>query len=220
MAADVALSKPPTVTHIAARIAFGLFVMFPVLVIVLHVLEPEFDPSWRLLSEYELGRYSWMMQLAFLSLAVGSVALTRAIEPFTRTLIGFIGQILLLVISMAFAGATVFSTDPVTASQISTAGMIHTAAGVVVVLGFPIMATLIGWSLSRNNTWTSTGLWLFLATLLVWLGWLSFRSILAANQGALGPRTAAGWPNRFMMATYTLWLLVVAWLAQRRAQTT
>jgi biotin transporter BioY len=118
---------------------------------------------------------------------------------------------------VAFLGATIFETDPATATEISIAGMIHTASGLVVVLGFPITATLIGWSRSRNNTWISTRLWLLLVTLLVWLGWLSFRTILMADQGMLGPTTAAGWPNRFMMATYTIWLFAVAWLAQRRS---
>ena len=35
----------------------------------LHLLEPEFNPSWRFLSQYELGEFGWLMRLAFLALA-------------------------------------------------------------------------------------------------------------------------------------------------------
>jgi hypothetical protein len=117
-----------------------------------------------------MGRYGWMLQLAFLCLAFGSVALLRAIWRLMRTLSGRIGRTLLFIISLAFVGATVFETDPATANQLSTTGMIHPAAGVRVVLGFPIMATLIGWSLSRSGEWASTPRWLLAVTLLVWLG--------------------------------------------------
>jgi hypothetical protein len=30
--------------------------MFLALLILLHVLKPEFDPTWRMISEYEIGR--------------------------------------------------------------------------------------------------------------------------------------------------------------------
>jgi hypothetical protein len=33
----------------------------------LHVLSPEFDPSWRVISEYALGRYGWLLSLMFLA---------------------------------------------------------------------------------------------------------------------------------------------------------
>ena len=31
--------------------------MFLALLILLHVLKPEFDPTWRMISEYEIGRF-------------------------------------------------------------------------------------------------------------------------------------------------------------------
>jgi hypothetical protein len=34
--------------------------------VLLHVLEPEFDPSWRMLSEYSLGQYGPLMRVIFL----------------------------------------------------------------------------------------------------------------------------------------------------------
>jgi hypothetical protein len=45
MTVDTAPVRTLTITQIAARSAVSLFVMFPVLVIALHFLEPEVDPS-------------------------------------------------------------------------------------------------------------------------------------------------------------------------------
>src|SRR5579864_2014985 len=33
----------------------------------LHVLSPEFSPSWRMISEYAFGHYAWLLSLMFLS---------------------------------------------------------------------------------------------------------------------------------------------------------
>ena len=35
------------------------------LLALLHFLKPELDPAWRMISEYEIGRFGWMMRLAF-----------------------------------------------------------------------------------------------------------------------------------------------------------
>ncbi|MFB3764984.1 MAG: DUF998 domain-containing protein [Methanotrichaceae archaeon] len=52
--------------------------MFLILLIALHFIEPEFDPSRQLISEYELGNYGWLMSLAFISLGIAVRAMLRA----------------------------------------------------------------------------------------------------------------------------------------------
>ena len=47
-----------------ATLAIGLCVAFLAILSVLHVLEPEFNPP-HLISEYQLGRFGWLMSLAF-----------------------------------------------------------------------------------------------------------------------------------------------------------
>jgi hypothetical protein len=39
-----------------------------------HFLKPEFDPSWRMVSEYAIGRWGWVMQLAFFSLTIATLS--------------------------------------------------------------------------------------------------------------------------------------------------
>ena len=74
-----------TNTRILGRIAVGLSAAFLGFLFLLHILEPEFDPSWRMISEYELGRYGWLMSLAFICWSGSVLALIVALRPSLQT---------------------------------------------------------------------------------------------------------------------------------------
>jgi hypothetical protein len=57
----------------------------------LHVLSPEFDPSWRVVSEYVNGHYSWVVSLMFVAWASSSRALAYVLRAHSTTLFGKIG---------------------------------------------------------------------------------------------------------------------------------
>jgi hypothetical protein len=108
------------------------------------------------ISEYSIGDYGWIMALAFLSLAVSCVGLIVAIRSQTRTIGGKIGRAFLLVAAAGLIIAAIFTTDPITASrdELTTHGTLH-GLGAALGIGFPIAAALIGWSLARNQAWSS-----------------------------------------------------------------
>ena len=60
-----------------ARLAIVLSSIFLVILFLLHFLEPEFNPLWRMISEYELGSYGWMMSLAFFCWGGSMLALNK-----------------------------------------------------------------------------------------------------------------------------------------------
>ncbi|CAA9335939.1 MAG: hypothetical protein AVDCRST_MAG93-6415, partial [uncultured Chloroflexia bacterium] len=185
----------------------------------LHFIKPEFDPSWRVISEYALGDYGWMMALAFLSLAVSCVGLFVAIRSQTRTIGGKIGLAFLLVAAAGLIIAAIFTTDPITASQdeLTMHGNLH-GLGAALGTGFPVAATLIGWSLARNQAWFPARRSLLWSAALTWIGVLVFSlsmAIMFPDYGTFGPDVLIGWPNRFMIVAYSVWLMVVAWRAAR-----
>src|SRR6185503_8028062 len=139
----------------AARVSFAADAAFVVLLAALHILEPEFDPSWRFISEYELGRYGWMMVLAFLSLAVSYVALFIAIKSQLRTIAGRIGRVLLLISALGLAMGGIFTTDPITISPdaATTSGTLHNIGGTLG-LAMTFAAVIISWILARNPAWS------------------------------------------------------------------
>jgi hypothetical protein len=63
----------------AAHIAVGAAVATILRLASLHVLNPEFAPSWRMVSEYAFGHYGWVLSLMFLSWGISSWALAVAI---------------------------------------------------------------------------------------------------------------------------------------------
>jgi hypothetical protein len=217
MIQNTVISHPSLgVSKLAARLAIVLSATFLTILFLLHFLEPEFDPSWRMISEYEFGRYGWMMTLAFFCWGGCVLALLVALWPTLRTMGGRIGRWWLLVIGIALFGAGVFITNPITDPTPSTANSLHTLCGAIVILTFPIAASIVARSLTRNQEWASARRRLVWATFLVWFGLLAFfasiiiSKIINPSAGRVGPDVLLGWPNRFMVVAYHLWLIVVA----------
>jgi hypothetical protein len=42
-------------------VSFAAAATFLVLLATLHFIKPEFDPSWNMISQYEIGRYGWVI---------------------------------------------------------------------------------------------------------------------------------------------------------------
>ena len=220
MAGDSTTAKPVVASsQTAARLSFAAAATFLILLAALHFIKPELDPSWRVISEYEIGRYGWIMVLAFLSLAVSCVGLFIAIRSQIDTIGGKIGLAFLLVAAAGLIIAAIFITDPITAShnELTTHGNLH-GLGAALGTGFPIAAALIGWSLARNQAWSSARRSLVWSAGLAWIGFLVFALsmvVMFPDDGTFGPDVLIGWPNRFMIVTYSVWLMVVAWYSAR-----
>lgn len=215
MTENAATARPgATISLTAARLSFGGAATFLVLLAALHFIKPELDPSWRVISEYEIGRYGWVMALAFLSLAFSCVALFVAVRPQTQTTGGKIGLALLLVAAAGMAIAAVFTSDPITASsdELTAHGNLH-ALGAALGTGFPIAAALISRSLARNRAWSQARRSLLWSAVAVWIGFLVFAlsmAVMFPDDGTFGPDVMIGWPNRLMIVAYSGWLMVVA----------
>jgi uncharacterized protein DUF998 len=217
--AEVTARPVTAVLRTAALLSFAGAATFLVLLAALHFIKPDLDPSWRVISEYSIGNHGWMMVLAFLSLAVSCVSLFVAIRSQTRTIGGKIGLAFLLVAAAGLIIAAIFTTDPITASrdELTTHGTLH-GLGAALGTGFPIAAALVGWSLARNETWSSARRSLLWAGGLAWIGFLAFALsmvVMFPDDGTFGPHVLIGWPNRFMMLAYSAWLMIIAWRAVR-----
>jgi hypothetical protein len=203
------------ISKTAAQISFLSATSFLVLLSALHFIKPEIDPSWRFISEYEIGDYGWIMVIAFLSSAFSNISLFISIRSQIKSIGGRIGLILLLISAAGLTIAGVFISDPVTASSATTHGNLHSLGGTLGIAG-PFAIVIIGWALIRNQNWVSARTWLFCATCLALIGFLvSILSIIYMfpSDGKFGPDVLVGWPNRFAVLTSSLWLMIVAWQA-------
>ena len=198
-------------TSFAPPIAFLGASTFFLLVILLHFLKPELDPSWRMLSEYAIGHHGWIMTLAFLSLSTSSLALAAAFFQHGLTT----GSLIMGTASIGSVGSTVFITDPITTpwSLVTPTGRMHVYSAAMFILGFPIAVAAIAWNASSHFLLRSTPNLLTSFSLPVWIGVIVFVSTVTryqAHKRAFGPAIPIGWPNRLMLGTYVLWLMAVS----------
>jgi hypothetical protein len=220
MATATATTMGRTATAIsraAAFVSFSAAALFVLLLVALHFIKPEIDPSWRFISEYAIGDYGWIMALAFLSLAVSTVALFVTIRSQIQTTRGKVGLALLLVSAAGLTLAGIFTTDPITTSHdaVTMRGNLHSLGGTLGI-AVPFAAALISWQLARNPTWSTARQALRWTGTLAVMGFLiSFMSVMVMlpSNGQFGPDVLIGWPNRFEIVAYSVWLMTVAWHA-------
>ena len=74
-----------------ARLAHGGGRRFRLLLGTVHAVEPSIAPTWRFISEYQLGPYGWVMRLAFLALFVSAACLLLALSSQAHHVVGFLG---------------------------------------------------------------------------------------------------------------------------------
>jgi Protein of unknown function (DUF998) len=212
-----------TRSQTAARLSIAGASLFLVLLALLHFLKPEFDPSWRMISEYEIGRFGWLMTLAFLSVALSSVSLFVAIRSQVHTRAGKIGLVILLISALGMTMGGIFTSDPMTATkdQLTMHGNLHGVGGLLGIPTFPIAAMLITFSLLRNRAWASAPKALVWTAHFTWLSlglFIGTTAILLSLRGGFGPDVPIGWPNRLLMVAYCAWLITVAWSTLKRRE--
>lgn len=188
----------------------------------LHVLSPEFDPSWRVISEYAFGHFGWVLSLMFLTWGVSTWALAAAIWGQPRTRAGRAGLGFLLLAGLGEAMASVFDV---------THEVGHGVAGLFGVLGLPAAALLLTVSLGHTQAWAAAKRPLLRLAHLTWISVVLLIATLAlmtvqmahANGGTL-PRHAPkalppgvigldGLADRMIVVSNCLWVTAVAWQA-------
>jgi hypothetical protein len=205
-------AKPVTAISLTtARLSIAAAAAALVFLAALHVLSPELDPSWRMVSEYAMGNYGWVLALMFLTWALSCVALFVAIRSHIRSVGGKIGLAFLLAAALGMSMAAIFDVNH----------DLHGLAAMIGMPSLPIAAMLISVSLVRNPAWSAARRTLLWTANLTWISLvLMFATVfigLSLSGGEFGPGVPAGWPNRLLVLAYCAWLIAVAWLADRLA---
>lgn len=210
MNANATTVKPAAIgSAAAARLSVGAAALALLLLAALHVLSPELDPSWRMVSEYALGAYGWVLALMFLSLAVSCVTLFLAIQSHARTRGGKIGLGFLLAAALGLSMAAMFDVQH----------GLHGLAALIGIPSLPIAAMLISVSLVRHPAWFSAWRWLLWTANFTWISLVLMDIMLfiglSQTGGEFGPAVLVGWPNRLLLLAYGAWLATVGWHAAR-----
>ena len=188
------------IAAVTALVAGGITVG---LIAILHVLKPEYDPSWRMISEYSLGRYGWVMRLAFVTMAISPAATCVALWPF-----GGAWTIGLAAVALGALGAAFIDADPIMTprAQATPVGRAHTVLGIILLAGFPPAAVFAGVGVATELGWM-----LAIASVVPWVGLVWFLSAASPARGRGGsPEIRIGWPDRFCLLAYLAWVVLAA----------
>ena len=221
---QVSIADPLQGSQAGAWFAISTNLVAVLLLAALHILSPEFSPSWRMISEYALGHYGWMLSLMFLCSGVSCWALVVALHPHISTNLGRLGLAFLVISGTGGTLAAFFDVNhPVG----------HGIAGLLGVLGFPVAALLLSVALCRNETWRGA------RKGLLWLANLSWVSVvllvvtlaimivqLRTANGVHLPQHApkslpsgvlplAGWADRMIVLSNWGWVLLAAYRSIR-----
>ncbi|MET4134816.1 DUF998 domain-containing protein [Pseudarthrobacter sp. PvP090] len=198
-----------SLSALAAGYSLGAVAVAILLVIALHKLEPEFDPSWRMLSEYSLGKYGAIMRFAFILGGSGVAACGVALWQAAGLL-----AVGLPVVALGPIGAAFVDTDPVTTPRPEMTGRskVHAGLGALFILGFPVAATCAGIGAAMHSP---AGLVLAWAAIIPWAGlmWFLGATFRFGQPDMVGkPEVRIGWPNRFSMLAYLAWVALAGGL--------
>jgi Protein of unknown function (DUF998) len=224
MNTGVVTRDTPKIEVIAALLAMIAAAATLLLLASLNILSPEFDPSFRMVSEYALGHYGSLLSLMFLAWGISAWALALALWSQVKTRAGKVGLWFLVIAGLGEAMASVFDVthDPG-----------HSIAGVLGIGGFPIAAVVLSVSLGRTQAWRGA------RSLLLWMANLNWISVVllgatlvlmtvqfaqvtgghlpqhAPAQLPAGVLGVDGWADRLIVLSTCLWVGVAAWQAMK-----
>jgi hypothetical protein len=208
-------------TSAAAWLAIGATLVSALALLALHVLSPQFHPSWRMVSEYANGNHRWVLTVVFLTWALGSFALAFALRPSVSGWVGAAGLVFLMLAGAGEAMGGLFDINH----------RLHGAAFAIGVPALPIAAILLTIAARHSGldvlAWSALLPILSVVVMAVSMAMLfsSLKSAgitMSANSQPLaalpdGVWAWNGWANRFLFAAYYLWVILAAKAVLARA---
>jgi Protein of unknown function (DUF998) len=180
-------------------------ILWLAILVLLHIIKPNLKPSIRMMSEYAIKPRGWIMQVAFFCVAVSCYVLALALWPY----VSHIGLVLLIIVGIGFTGAGAFVTDPLMRKgSATTSGTLHNIFSFIAIPLLPVTSTVLSVNMVHNIMWSSTRAWLPVLSVLTWVGLISFLGGTPIYALLLHRRASTGYLQRFMVLTYTVWLIV------------
>lgn len=184
--------------------------------IILHFVSSEFQPSWRMISEYAMGKHRWLITTFFICWGLSSILLSIALWPNISGVWATLGVLLLVISGIGELMGGFFDIK-------------HKLHGMSFMLGvpsLPIAALIIGYYLIGKEAGNST---ILLSSHAPWISLIVMAIAMIImmsgfkNAGVpMGPDVAppdhvpsgvialAGYANRLLVISYVAWLMIIA----------
>lgn len=187
--------------------------------LILHFASPEFQPSWRMVSEYAMGKYKWLITSFFLLWGISSLLLSMRLWDLVTGFWAKTGIILLVISAMGEIMGGLFDVK-------------HKHHGLAFLLGvptLPVAALLVSYHLAATEGWSSGQLILLISAHATWISLLVMgvamgvmfsgfkKAGIIMNKDTVLPEKVpdgvialAGYANRILVLCYVGWLIVAS----------
>jgi hypothetical membrane protein len=171
------------------RVVFLCAAYYVIVLIALHILEPELDPRFMFMSAYALTDYGWLMTTTFFVLGLAAFAAAAGLRQVHQSLRSArIGIGLLAVGALFVCLAGVFKDS-----------IPHLLAGVVVFPSIVMAVLFLSWSFRQAAGWQA----IYRVTLFIAFGMLAMFLSMVADVGMPGLQ------QRVFIFIFLLWLSIV-----------
>lgn len=187
--------------------------------LILHFVSPEFKQSWRMISEYALGRHAWLITTFFIAWGLASITLALALWPEVNSFWSETGVVLVFISGVGAILGGIFDVK-------------HKHHGLAFGLGIPSLpvgSLLICYHIIDIEKWKSEKATILFSTHAVWISLLCMavsmillmsgykKTGLPMGPGIEPPKELPngvigvnGYFNRLLVICYILWLVVIA----------
>jgi hypothetical protein len=173
-------------------VAMAFILLWFALLVLLHFLKPNFNPSSHTCSEYAIGKFGFLMQIAFFAMAAGNLLIAILFWQ-SKT----VATILFSVVSLGFVGLGIWRADlTISEEKETTAGKLHLLSGFVAMVLIDVLSVVFAAQ--------------YQSILLVTLAALIIASHIAFIASMNIMRiTVFGIAQRVYIALITIWLIAV-----------
>ena len=201
--------------NLCTKLSILMAVTYQVLLIILIFLRPDIQPYSNTISEWAIGKFGWLMQVAFFCSALSYLFLFLSLKSDVHGPWGKIGLLLLFICFLGTIGVGVFVTDPYPPDFTITTTLIHIISGGLAMILLPFAALFINRNLMTNEHWKAAKnilKWTAFLPLLAFIGFIAHYTLFVAPLGenAVGENVPIGYPPRIMFLSYHIWLIILA----------
>lgn len=201
-----------------AKLAIASAAISLLCLLILHFVSPEFDPSWRMISEYALGNHKSLITLFFVFWGVSSFFIILLLWNVVTSKWAKFGMVL---ICISFIGQ-------IMGGMFDIKHKLHGFAFLLGVPSVPIAALLVSYHLIRKDNWRKYKASMLGSAHLTWISLVLMAITMALmisgfqkagipmGPDATPPKTLPdgvialnGYTNRILVVCYIYWLILV-----------
>jgi hypothetical membrane protein len=202
-----------------AKLSIAGAILSLLCLLILHFVSPEYKPSWRMVSEYALGKHKWLLTAFFVLWSLSTFFLAVLLWDVVSTRWAMFGVLLLLVSAIGEFMGGVFDVK-------------HKLHGLSFLLGIPSLAAaalIISYHLITIDNWSHYRMAILISAHAPWISIVLMAvSMMVMMSGfkkaglPMGPNAEppkavpdgvialSGYANRILVLCYLYWLILIA----------